>query len=442
MTRKGQFDNVIALIRAALRHRHVQPWMYEAMTLAMEADGRGKEEIERAAMSAVDFINNPADLMHIGAYLDRLGLHRRALKIYRQVAAMVPLWAEPYMHGLKTARKIDDLDAVQWATLGILSQAWTNDQADVWKLGLFAANDTLKKLRADKRHPRRAKAYEAALDEAVRRDCVVVVSWTGEADIDLLVEEPSGTVCSLRNRRTSSGGVILGDGASRLGANNSDAYREVYVCPKGFDGTYRMLVRRVWGNVTAGKVNVEVIKHFRGSNAEKIRRKVSLKNDEALVVFDLGGGRRKEPLEEHQLAHAANVQMAVGRQVLAQQLAAAADPSALQSFAASRRSAPFVAGGIPFVRGGAVGYQPVIQTLPEGASLSVTAVVSADRRYVRITPQPLFSGIAEVNTFNFTTGEGGETGGGTGGQGFGGLTGGGGGGGGGLGGGGGGGGIF
>ena len=78
------------------------------------------------------------------------------------------------------------------------------------------------------------------------------------------------------------------------------------------------------------------------------------------------------------------------------------DPSAAGSLAASRQQ-PF--GSFPFARRGAVGYQPVIITLPEGTNMSATAVVSADRRYVRITASPLFSGIAEVNTFNMATGE-------------------------------------
>ena len=34
-----KFDHVIALIQAALRHHQPQPWMYEAMALAMQADG-------------------------------------------------------------------------------------------------------------------------------------------------------------------------------------------------------------------------------------------------------------------------------------------------------------------------------------------------------------------------------------------------------------------
>jgi hypothetical protein len=57
-------------------------------------------------------------------------------------------------------------------------------------------------------------------------------------------------------------------------------------------------------------------------------------------------------------------------------------------------------------RGGRpVGYAPVIAVLPEGASLGASAVVSPDRRYVRISATPFFSGISALRTFNYRTGE-------------------------------------
>ncbi len=76
-----KFDQVIALINAALRHKQPQPWMYEALGLAMQAAGRDGEEVERALMSAVDFAQTPMDLMCIGIYLDRSGLKKRALNL-------------------------------------------------------------------------------------------------------------------------------------------------------------------------------------------------------------------------------------------------------------------------------------------------------------------------------------------------------------------------
>ncbi len=50
-----RFAQAIAMIHAALRNGQPQPWMYEALALAMQAAGNSKQEIERALMSAVDF---------------------------------------------------------------------------------------------------------------------------------------------------------------------------------------------------------------------------------------------------------------------------------------------------------------------------------------------------------------------------------------------------
>ena len=444
-----EFDHVVGLTGAALRHGQGQPWMYEAMALALDAAGRPKAEVERAVMSAVDFVDNTTDLMYIGAYLAQIGLNERALQVYRQAAAIEPLRPEPYMLGLRAARTLDDLDGLKWASLGILSQAWPKEQADIWQAGLGVAKEVLDRLQTEDR-TKEAEEFEAALDEAVARDCVAIVTWTGEADVDVLVEEPSGTVCSLRSPRTAAGGVLLGDAISQTGRDSYGGHSEVYVCPKGFDGTYRLLVRRVWGDVTTGKVNVEVMTHYGTGDAIAVRKKIPLNKDEAVVAFDLTNGRRKEPLRQQQVANAVGGQLALNRQILAQQLASSVDPSVLQALALSRATGGYnTTGGngggsgnglANFFGGGAVGYQPVIITLPEGANLMATAVVSADRRYVRVTAMPMFSGVAEVNVFNTATGANTEGQGGTGGQGFSGLFGGGtGGGGGGFGGGGGGG---
>lgn len=418
---KHKFDQVIAIINAALRNRQTQPWMYEALALALDAAGRPKSDIERAVMSAVDFVDNTADLMYIGAYLSRLGLHERALQIYRQAAAIDPIRPEPYMLGLQAARAANDLEGLKWASLGILSQAWPKEQANVWQAGLGVSREVLDKLRAEKRD-KEADEFLAALDQAVKRDCVAIVTWTGDADIDVLVEEPSGAVCSLRNPRTTAGGVLLGDEIRQTGRDSFGGRSAVYVCPKGFDGTYRMLVRRVWGNVTAGKVNVEVATHWNSNEAASLRKKIPLDKDEALVVFDLKNGRRKEPLREQQVANAVGGQLAMNRQILAQQLASSTDAAALAALAAARSgsasSGSSKNSSYPFFGGGAVGYQPVITVLPQGANFSVTAVISADRRYVRITSAPFFSGVSQVNTFNMTTGDSASQTGGTGNQGY------------------------
>lgn len=62
---------------------------------------------------------------------------------------------------------------------------------------------------------------------------------------------------------------------------------------------------------------------------------------------------------------------------------------------------PFVTGIIPVVGDFAAAQQPVITVLSEGTTLSVQAVVSPDRRFVRLTLVPFFSQIGDVQTFTF-----------------------------------------
>ena len=67
---------------------------------------------------------------------------------------------------------------------------------------------------------------------------------------------------------------------------------------------------------------------------------------------------------------------------------------------------PFVISVIPVVGDFAAAQQPVIVVLSEGTMMTVQAVVSDDRRYVRLTLVPFFSQIGEVREFTF---EGSET---------------------------------
>ena len=62
---------------------------------------------------------------------------------------------------------------------------------------------------------------------------------------------------------------------------------------------------------------------------------------------------------------------------------------------------PFVMSIQPVVGDFAVAQQPIVVVINEGTQLSVQAVVSDDKRFVRMTLMPYFSQIGEVNTFTF-----------------------------------------
>ncbi|MFP6694234.1 MAG: hypothetical protein VB875_14525, partial [Pirellulales bacterium] len=63
---------------------------------------------------------------------------------------------------------------------------------------------------------------------------------------------------------------------------------------------------------------------------------------------------------------------------------------------------PFIISVTPVVGDFAAAQAPVIAVLAEGTTLSVQAVVSQDRRFVRLTLIPFFSDIQDVSTFTFT----------------------------------------
>ncbi|MBS0211419.1 MAG: hypothetical protein JSS27_20960 [Planctomycetes bacterium] len=73
-----------------------------------------------------------------------------------------------------------------------------------------------------------------------------------------------------------------------------------------------------------------------------------------------------------------------------------------QAFVSDTQQVPFVITVIPVVGDFAAAQQPVIVVLSEGTFLTVQAVVSSDRRFVRLTVVPFFSNISAVNTFTFT----------------------------------------
>ncbi len=76
-----------------------------------------------------------------------------------------------------------------------------------------------------------------------------------------------------------------------------------------------------------------------------------------------------------------------------------------QAIVSDTSQSPFVISVIPVVGDFAAALQPVIVVLNEGTFLTVQAVVSNDRRFVRLTVVPFFSTIGEVNTFTFTGSE-------------------------------------
>lgn len=435
---EGKYSDSVAAIEAAIRNGTPRPWMYEAMSVAMQAAGSLPAELERALMSAADLGSGEIEhFMYLAHYMTRVGLDQRALKMFREVAEMDSSRTDALIAAMATAERLKDEDAIRWATVAVLSQEWTRQEDAVRQQAFRQAQATLAKLR--KENPEKAAAFQSELDKALARDVLVRVTWTGDADVDMSVLEPSGTVCSFRQPRTTGGGVILGDTFSRDDVASAEGYSETYVCPQAYAGKYQLMLRKVWGKVTSNQVKVEVITQYRTKQQHIAPMTVELADGTNAIQFEIEKGRRVEPLQQAQVANAIREQAVAGREILAQQLGGLLDPRAIAAAQASRATAAVGDAGnldgvggllpipIPVVQG-AVGFRPVITKLPEGANLAANAVISADRRYVRISAMPLFSKVGKVLAFNIITGQitngnpdfgngGGGTGGGGGGAG-------------------------
>ena len=147
-----------------------------------------------------------------------------------------------------------------------------------------------------------------------------------------------------------------------------------------------MLLRRVWGDITAGKVTVEISTNYNTKNQKTLKK--TGRFGQSGIDGRLRPGKwetarapsptsRSRMLWRDQLALNARI-VTERHHVLAQQLAGQADMSSFADFLQSGSAGGGAGnrnGVSPFLvrSGGAVGYQPVIQTLSEGAMFSATA---------------------------------------------------------------------
>ncbi len=412
LMKERKSGEVVAVIEGCMQNGQTQDWMYEGIMLAMQISGASTEEVERAVMTSVDFSDNPDDLMSAALFMTKHGMERRSLKLLRSIAESNPARHEPFAIAMRAARAIEDDEAIQWATLGILAQEWP-ENPEILRDAFLAAESI--KLDLQRNGDVAAlKTFESQLAEALYRDCIIKITWTGDADLDLYVEEPGGTICSRENTRSLCGGVMMGDNASRR--DESGQVSEYYVVPRGFTGDYRMAIRRVWGEVPTGKVTVEVYRNYRSPDETSMKRQVKMDDTGAIVVFNLDKGRRTEKLNLAAIQTAAAQEFLADRGLMAQRLAGYSESSASRH---ARSANPDRQRQIARnqLNPRDAGFRPEIEVFPTGVGMSVQAT-TADRLYVIVsTPFQLFSDITEVSTFNFVTGDAGVTGGGAGGTG-------------------------
>ncbi|MEZ6055376.1 MAG: hypothetical protein R3C01_01605 [Planctomycetaceae bacterium] len=400
LLKEKQHQHVEAVIQSALTYGQSQPWMYEALAVSMEEQGRPAAEIERVVMSIADF--GPADyqsMMFSARYLANLNRNAAALRACRSAAQILPERPESYVLGLALARKEKDVPSIEWAASGVLQHVWTRNYQEIHREAENVVLDTRQMLVKDGRQEE-AQQLEATMKVARSRDIVASLVWTGTGDLDLIVEEPSGSICSFENPDSPGGGVLTRDGFGPDAKN----CREEYICAAGQSGDYRFRVRHSSGDIAGKRGTLTIVRHA-GTPQETITtRIITIGAEEPVVRMVLEEGRRTTPrqvstaridLPREPKKFAGQKQ--IGRGVILQ---TAAEFEADRAEAATRR----------FQRAGAFGFNPVITLIPDGITMTAAPIISPDRRYVRIAINPIFSTVTSVSTFSFLNGGNGATG--------------------------------
>jgi hypothetical protein len=405
LTTLGEHEHVIQMLQAALIHGQSQPWMYEVLADSMTFVGRPKEEVQRVVLSLTDFGSaNLQSMMISGAYLTRFGRDEAALRMYKQASRMAPERPEPYIMGLRLARKLKRADDVGWAAAGVLEHGWTADALSLHREAENAALQAEEWLRQADDEPA-ADELNQSIAAAKTRDLQIKLTWNGTADLDLFVEEPTGTVCSFESPETIGGGIHLHDGYGPVAENCV----ETYVCPRAVSGAYKVRVRHAFGDVVGNRAQVEITRHIGTPQESTKRQTVVLSEEDAVISFTLENGRRERPrtVSTRWLNPLRDRKMVEATQFLNRPENLTPDEAqALRRFLVGRElsfqrianqtARPFVAG--------AVGFQPVVTTLNEGSILQANAIVSPDRRYVRLAVNPVFTTLTDVFTFSFVSG--------------------------------------
>lgn len=392
-----QHEEVIACLQQAIIHGQIQPWMYEVLALSMRLAGRPDRDVERVLLSSEDVTPaDPASQLYLAAYLTRFDRFDQALRLYRQVTLLEPNHPEAYSLALPLAIRTRHWEAIAWSAPGVLRYVWRKDRGPLVRQAEAAAKEAREEFL-------KAGRSDAALDlerqmEAARiRDLVVRLDWSGDGDLDLLVQEPGGSVCSRQIPYSSGGGVHLFDG---YGPDPARCHED-YVCPQGAAGEYVIRIRHLTGNIVGKRATLTITRRAGSPREETSTHTVNLGAEDKLVRVSLasqlttGAGPLRAP---------ANLRLT--EQSDRARLAARASIPNL-----SAQVAPQLGGAAPAVGPGAVGYQPIVQFIGEGVSMGAMAVVSGDRRYVRLSLSPTFSSITDVFTFSFV-GSGGTGGGG------------------------------
>ena len=174
--RRKRFDRAAELLSATIACGRPEPWMYEALAVAMEAAGRPREDVERALLSTAEFASGPGDLLALANYLARFGSPARAIRLCKQVTNLDPANREAYALAMTLAARAEDLATLRWACPGVLSHEWPADQHEVFTRAARLSKATYDALEKAGR-TEDAADFRTRVERALVRDIQLELAW-------------------------------------------------------------------------------------------------------------------------------------------------------------------------------------------------------------------------------------------------------------------------
>jgi tetratricopeptide (TPR) repeat protein len=294
LAKSREFKHATELLKASLRKGLIaEPWAQEALAIALEASQGSQEDLERARVSSIDLDpTNASAYIRASKALSEMGNLDRAVTFCQQAAKLQPDLPDPYLNAMVYAGDMKEVrsDVSIWAANGLLARDWSVESKELHLQAqnhLRVVSEKLAKAGRDND----AKSVHALINGDKQRDLVVELRWTDGiegCDLDLIVSESNGTVCSRDFKQTPGGGAWDGD---RLAVQKTDEHQESYVAAEGFSGSYRIKVDRVWGKPLGNKANIRVTKHQGTPNQQVEEHTLDLTNSNSVVVI-LDQGRR------------------------------------------------------------------------------------------------------------------------------------------------------
>jgi hypothetical protein len=400
----NKYDQAAELLKANLRQGIVvRPWVFETLAICLKESNAAEDEVERAEVALADLEPQDAEgflkASHAMASMKRWD---RALAFCKQAAMLEPNAPQSYAEALNYAETAKDVEAMEWAASNLLRQDWARKNGDLHGKATQKLNALAKSL-ADERG-KDAERLKNVISTHQQRDLIVKLRWAGDADLDLKVEEPTGSVCSCLQRQTPGGGTLVGD-------TLADKNIETYVAAQAFRGKYRIIVDRVWGSPADGKAQVQVIRNQGTENESSQVFTLVLKESNNLVL-DLAAGRRTQAAAvppPNLQPQAEDLYAGASQQDLMGRLNSLADPELVGTVTRSGfrggSGSPSVPSGsiddrdlrtkaakaVRDQEGQRVFQNRVSPVINSGASFTEQATVSGDRRYVRVSLNAVFN---------------------------------------------------